>query len=143
MAAYLRQLYNCESMTDLARLAHVMIFAKHLEPMAAFYQRAFDMTREPSSDPGFMIMRTPSGAGIALHALPPRIADEIELTSPPRWRDDTAYKVCFEVADLDAQRKRITDHGGQVKEPWTWEGTRFCECADPEGNALQIFVRRP
>lgn len=140
---YLGSLYNRENMTNPPRLAHVMIFAKHLEPLAAFYERAFDMTREPSSDPGFLIMRARSGVGLALHALPPPIADDIELTSPPRWRDDTAYKVCFEVTDLDAQRMRIADHGGQVKEPWTWEGTLFCECADPEGNALQIFARRP
>ena len=26
---------------------------------------------------------------------------------------------------------------------WQWEGTRFCECADPEGNVIQIFRSPP
>jgi predicted enzyme related to lactoylglutathione lyase len=109
--------------------------------MVTFYKNAFDLLPEPSSDPGYIVMKSNAGAGIALHALPVPIAECIQLTSPPQWREQTAYKVCFEVADIEAQRARILEHGGQAKEPWEWEGIRFCECTDVEGNVIQIFKR--
>jgi len=32
------------------------------------------------------------------------------------------------------------EHGGLAKDPWAWEGRRYCECADVEGNSLQLFA---
>ena len=124
------------------RLAHVFIFTADLERMAAFYAGAMGLTRENSSDAGFVVMRGPNGGDVALHQVPPHILAEIDLASPPRWRDDTALKMTFETDDLDAQRQVILDHGGQAKDPWSWEDKRFCECTDPEGNVVQIFERR-
>ena len=123
------------------RLAHVFVFTSDLERMAAFYAGAMGLTRENSSDAGFVIMRAANGADVALHQLPPHILAEIDLQSPARWRDDTALKMSFETDDLDAQRQVILDHGGQAKDPWSWANTRFCECTDPEGNVVQIFQR--
>ena len=56
-------------------------------------------------------------------------------------KNDTAYKLCFETDDLEATRAAVLAAGGLAKEPWVWEGTRYCECADPEGNVVQLFVR--
>lgn len=125
------------------RLAHVMIFVKDVPRMTRFYEQAFELVAEPSDDPGFVVLGTPNRAGIALHALPHAIAANVPIDDPPTFREETCLKVCFEVADLDAQRKRILDAGGQAKEPWQWEASRFCECADPEGNVLQIFQAAP
>jgi predicted enzyme related to lactoylglutathione lyase len=121
------------------RLAHVFVFTSDLERMAAFYAGALGLTRQNSSDAGFVIMRAAAGADVALHQVPPHILKLIDLQSPARWRDDTALKMSFETDDLDAQRQVILDHGGQAKEPWSWENKRFCECTDPEGNVVQIF----
>jgi predicted enzyme related to lactoylglutathione lyase len=123
------------------RLAHVFVFTSDLERMAAFYAGAMGLTRQNSSDAGFVVMRAATGAGVALHQVPPHILAQIDLQSPARWRDDTALKMSFETDDLDAQRQAILDHGGQAKDPWSWENTRFCECSDPEGNVVQIFQR--
>ncbi len=124
-----------------SRLAHAFVFASDLERVAAFYAGAFGMRRENSSDAGFVIMRAAAGADVAIHSLPPHIAADISIGDPPRCRDDTAYKICFETDDLAAQRAAILAHGGQAKEPWSWEGIDFCECTDPEGNVVQIFQR--
>ena len=124
-----------------ARLAHVMIFVKQIEPMAAFYQTVFDLSPQPSSEPRWLVLTSKTGAGIALHALPDDIAAELAMTNPPEWNDKAASKICFEVPDVIAHRERILTHGGQAKEPWDWDDTRFCECADPEGNVIQIFMR--
>ena len=123
-----------------SRLAHVLIFAKQMQPMMTFYERSFDMFAEASADPSFVMLNGQGGASLALHALPPAIADDIVLTRPPTLRENTALKACFEVDDLEAHRQRIIANGGQAKEPWQWEGRRYCECADPEGNVLQIFA---
>jgi predicted enzyme related to lactoylglutathione lyase len=109
--------------------------------MAAFYAAAMGLTRENSSDVGFVIMRATTGADVALHQVPPHILAQIDVQSPARWRDDTALKMSFETDDLDAQRQAILDHGGQAKDSWSWKSTRFCECTDPEGNVVQIFQR--
>lgn len=115
------------------------MFVKDVERMVRFYEGAFGMTAVGSSDSGFVRMISVGGAGVAIHALPPAIADQIHLSDPPRVRDDTAYKLCFQTDDLDALRAEIVAHGGQAEAPWSWEETRFCECADPEGNVVQIF----
>lgn len=125
------------------RLSHVMVFCKDIERLARFYGAAFDLTPEPSEDPGWRVLGSKKGAGIALHALPKDIADSIEITDPPYVREETCLKVCFEVSDLDAARRKLLDAGGQAKDPWQWQGTRFCECADPEGNVIQIFQAPP
>jgi predicted enzyme related to lactoylglutathione lyase len=125
------------------RLAHVFVFTHDLERMAAFYAAALGLRRENTADAGFVLMRARAGADVALHQLPPHIAAGITIDTPPRWRDDTALKICFETDDLDAQRRAIVAHGGQAKDPWSWGGTDFCECTDPEGNVIQIFVRSP
>ena len=99
------------------------------------------MRRENPSDAGFVLMRASAGADVAIHRLPAHLAAENPIRQPPRWRDNTAYKLCFETDDLVGQRAAILAHGGQAKEPWSWEGTQFCECTDPEGNVVQIFSR--
>lgn len=112
--------------------------------MAAFYAAAFGLRREDSADAGFVMMRGTTGSDLALHQVPDRIAAKITIESPPVWRDDTAIKICFETDDSTAfweLRQAILDHGGRAKEPWSWEGTDFCECTDPEGNVVQIFCR--
>jgi predicted enzyme related to lactoylglutathione lyase len=123
------------------RLTHGFVFVRDLEQMATFYAGAFGMRRENSADAGFVIMRASAGADVAIHRLPPHIAEQVRIDDPARWRDDTAYKLCFETDDLAAQRALILAHGGQAKEPWSWGGIDFCECADPEGNVVQIFRR--
>jgi predicted enzyme related to lactoylglutathione lyase len=125
------------------RLAQVFVFTSDLERMAEFYAGAFGLRREGSADAGFVIMRAATGADVALHQLPPHVAESITIATPPVWREDTALKFCFHTDDLAAQRVAIVAHGGQAKEPWSWAGTDFCECTDPEGNVIQIFCRPP
>ena len=126
-----------------ARLAHAFVFVVDLERTAEFYAGAFGMRRENSSDGAFVIMRArTAGADVAIHRVPAQLAAQMPVDDPPRWRDDTAYKICFETDDVAALRSAILAHGGQAKQPWSWEGREFCECADPEGNVVQIFGPR-
>ena len=123
----------------MTRLTHGFVFVRDLERMVRFYRDAFDMTPERSADPGYVMMRPVSGAAVALHELP---ADVAAAPTVERWREDSAYKLCFETEDVERLRAAIVAHGGQAKEPWSWEGRLYCDCADPEGNVLQILSER-
>ena len=118
----------------------MLIFAKDLEAMAAFYADAIGLRRRETSAPGFVEMLRGSDVVLALHQVPEAIAEEITITRPPQRREDSAMKACLEVADIDATRAAVLEHGGLADATWDWEGRRYCECADLEGNPLQLFV---
>ena len=74
------------------------------------------------------------GVQFALHAIPPEIASQIEITSPPRPRGQNPVKLIFEVEDVDSERARLESLGiTMVQRPWgAWDGI------DPEGNVFGI-----
>ena len=121
------------------RLAHVMLFVKDVDRMVEFYATVFGWARRETSDPGYVEMVSGTEVMLALHLLPEEIARRVEISTPPAWRGDSAIKICVEVEHMDARRTLLLAHGGQAKDPWSWERTQFCECADPEGNVLQIL----
>lgn len=125
------------------RLSHVLIFVCDLERMIAFYAAALGLRRHDSPDGGFVMMRSPTGAAIALHQVPAEVAAELDVKSPATWREDTATKLCFEVDDLASARQALLAAGGQAKEPWSWAGADYCDCADAEGNVLQLVAPTP
>lgn len=120
--------------------SHALLFVSDVARMTGFYSSVFGLTPEPGSDPGFLHLRgAPGEAGLALHAIPPHVAGPV--ASPAVWREDSYVKLCFEVEDVDVARAALLAAGGQAKDAWEWEGTRFCDCVDPEGNVLQLFRR--
>jgi len=121
-----------------SRFSHALLFVADLERMIAFYSGVFALAHEATAaDDGFVFLRGRSGGDLALHRLPPHVLSP--LATPPAWREDCASKLCFAVDDLASARQRLLDHGGQAKEPWTWEGRTLCECCDPEGNVIQLY----
>ncbi len=124
-----------------ARLTDVLLFVTDLERVAAFYAGALGFVREASADAGFVTMRSDGGAALALHQVPAEVAAEIDLQAPARWREDTACKLCFAVGDLAAAREAVLAAGGQARAQWSWAGAEYCDCADIEGNPIQLVVR--
>jgi len=74
------------------------------------------------------------GARFALHAIPPDIANGIQISSPPKAREKGPVKLVFEVPDVEAERARLESMGvTMVQRPWgAWDGI------DPEGNIFGI-----
>ncbi|MCH9685926.1 MAG: hypothetical protein K0V04_31115 [Deltaproteobacteria bacterium] len=118
-------------------LCHAIIFAKDPERLAGFYERALSLVRGQSHD-GYRELEAEGRTQLGLHALPAHVAASIEITIPPGWRGDTAVKLCWSTPDLDATRARFIDAGGLAKDPWTMDGQRRCDCADLEGNVVQL-----
>jgi lactoylglutathione lyase len=120
------------------RLATVLIFAKDMQRMTDFYHEALGLpvVAAPMA-PGWIEFDAGS-VRLALHALSPRVGRQIEITSPPRAREETPLKLLFEVDDLNEARRRLVQHGATMFEPKT---SGVCDGLDPEGNVFSLVHR--
>jgi predicted enzyme related to lactoylglutathione lyase len=122
------------------RLGTAMIFAKDLQRMAEFYHEALGLPLIPgTSAPGWVELDA-GGVRLALHAIVPRIARQIEITQPPRAREETPIKLLFEVDDLQAVRRRLVQFGATMFEP---RNSGICDGLDPEGNVFSLVPLPP
>ncbi len=123
-------------MTTPAR-SGVLIYAKQLDSMSAFYQRVL-AAREVHADAQHRVLRSVD-AELILHAIPPHIAAEIRIESPPQPREEQAIKPFFTVAILAEAERAAVACGGSVHGPlWPGPGTRLRNVCDPEGNILLL-----
>jgi catechol 2,3-dioxygenase-like lactoylglutathione lyase family enzyme len=111
-----------------------MIYVKDLPRMVAFYGDALGLKPIDETRMDSWVEFDAGDAKFALHAIPPQIADQIEISSPPRPRERNPVKLIFEVDDLASERKRLEAMGVTIiQRPWgTFDGI------DPEGNIFQI-----
>jgi catechol 2,3-dioxygenase-like lactoylglutathione lyase family enzyme len=117
-------------------LGRVILFAVDLHRMRDFYRDGIGLT--PLEDTEGWVRFDAGGVELAVHAIPPDIARDIEISDPPRPRSDAAVKLVFDVDDLDAIRVRLRGHRAQLFEPVTSGDRRRCDAIDVEGNVFQI-----
>ena len=113
------------------RLARAMIFVKDLNRMTAFYAGTLGLKLIEETR---MDNWVEFEAGFSLHAIPPQVAAQIEISAPPRPRETSPIKLSFEVDDVVLERKRLESLGvAIIKRPWgAYDGV------DPEGNVFGI-----
>jgi predicted enzyme related to lactoylglutathione lyase len=116
-------------------LRRVIVFAKDLEAMAAFYRDALGLRPIPSAAGSGWVEFEAGGARLALHAIPAALAAGISIADPARPREDTPIKIVFAVDDVDAERSRLVRAGATMFEVRPWGA---CDGIDPEGNVFQI-----
>lgn len=122
--------------------AGAVIYAKDIRRVSRFYEQVAGLRVTHAEDDHVVLEST--GFQLVLVAVPERLAASIELTDPPRPREDTAIKPVFVVADLAAARDRAPALGGQLLPPereWRFQGMRVCDGHDPEGNVVQFRER--
>jgi len=116
------------------RLGSATIYVKDLPRMRAFYSEMLGV--KPSNDTWTDTWAEFDAGGVsfALHAIPPEMASQIEIATPPRPRGQNPVKLIFEVDDVDAERARLELLGvTMVQRPWdAWDGI------DPEGNVFGL-----
>ncbi|RVU43720.1 VOC family protein [Rubrivivax rivuli] len=120
-------------------LPSAVVFAKDVPRLASFYAHVIGMT-EVASDDHHVVLGA-EGFQLVVHGIPAAIARQIEITSPPELREDTALKICLPVESIAAARAQAAALGGGVKAPraeWTARGFRACDGHDPEGNVFQV-----
>ena len=75
--------------------------------------------------------------------MPKRIAETIEIGTPPEPREDTPIKLVFGVEDIAHARNRAAELCGAMNErEWEFEGVKVCDGHDPEGNIFQLRQTR-
>lgn len=118
------------------RLNRAMIYVKDLERMAAFYENTLGLKPVEETRLENWVEFEAGNTRFSLHAIPSQIAQQIEISSPPRPREKNPIKLSFEVDDAAAERARLESLGVTiVQRPWgAYDGI------DPEGNVFGIYA---
>jgi catechol 2,3-dioxygenase-like lactoylglutathione lyase family enzyme len=122
------------------KLRMAMIFAKDINRMLAFYRDGLGLTPVPDKSGEGWVVFDADGARLALHAVPPAIARNIEITEPPQERSETPIKLVFQTEDLEAVALRLASLGAKVFPP---RGSGSRDVVDPEGNIFQLAGHEP
>jgi predicted enzyme related to lactoylglutathione lyase len=122
------------------KLRMAMIFAKDLNRMLAFYRDGLGLTPVPDQCGEGWAVFDAGGARVALHAVPPAIARNIEIAEPPQARSETPIKLVFHTEDLEAVALRLAGLGAKLFPPRV-SGSR--DVVDPEGNIFQLAGDEP
>lgn len=119
--------------------AGVVLFARNVNMLAAFYRGALDFAEMAHVDDHVVLRR--GGIELTVHAVPRGMASPGGQPSSPARRESAALKPVFVVADLALVRSRIASSGGEMDAPereWWWQGARVVDGVDPEGNVFQL-----
>ena len=129
--------------TDLIRAfenrAQMVLYAKNLVSMQAFYQGVFLLTVETAAA-DHVVLASPA-CQLILVEVPAAIASTIHIADPPARRSETPFKLVLEVESIAAARNAALGWGGRVdpvEREWTFQGRRVCDGHDPEGNVVQF-----
>jgi predicted enzyme related to lactoylglutathione lyase len=115
----------------------VLVYAKDVERLAAFYETIFAMSRQFES-PDLVVLESPA-LQLVLHAIPAKIAASISITTPPARREQSALKPFFAVESISAARVAAAQLGGEIfADQFTARGFNACNACDPEGNIFQV-----
>jgi predicted enzyme related to lactoylglutathione lyase len=123
-------------------LQRTILFAKDIKRMAEFYHEALGLRLlSDPADSGWVELDL-GGARLSLHAIPPRVARTINVTTPPRAREETPFKLVFEVEDLAQTRRQLSQRGATMFEPRASGSDPMgtCDGLDPEGNVFQLVA---
>ena len=118
------------------RLSQVIVFAKDMSKMRAFYRDVLGLQPTDEAKPDEWLRFDAGGAALALHAIPPHI--DVAVGKP---RTETAIKFTFHAGDVTAERERLVARGARMGEVRQFGALALCDGTDPEGNVFQISNR--
>ena len=117
--------------------AVIFIYAKDPDRLSDFYQSVLCMTAAHRTDQ-MVVLRSPEFE-LIVQAMPPQVASQVVIASPPQMRDSAAIKFFCTVPSLSAAQASAQSLGGQIL-PEQWRGPGFVvrNACDPEGNIFQV-----
>lgn len=117
--------------------AGLFLYAKDSDRISKFYESVAGMSTIHKTE-DLTVLESPD-IQLIVHKIPNQIARDIDITSPPQKRENTALKFFFTVPSLDSARTNARDLGGDVfSENWSGPGFVVCNAMDPEGNVFQV-----
>ncbi|WP_215219755.1 VOC family protein [Novilysobacter luteus] len=117
--------------------AGIFIYAKDPDRLSGFYQSVLGMVAAHRTDQ-MIVLRSPD-LQLIVHAMPPQVASQVVIASPPQLRDSAAIKFFCTIPSLSGAQESAQALGGQVL-PEQWQGPGFVvrNACDPEGNIFQV-----
>ena len=120
----------------------VVVYAKDVTKVADFYKRTLLLSLL-QEEAGFIVVGSDS-LEIAIVRIPESIAREIQISVPPRLREETPIKCSFFVDDFQHVQAEAAATGGGTKplaSAWLSRGELHLDGYDPEGNVVQFRIR--
>lgn len=114
-----------------------MLYVKDFPRMRTFYQQMLGAPPVNTEWQDSWALFNAGGVQFALHAIPPGIAQNIEISSPPEPRESSPMKLIFTVDNVAEERSRLEALGMILLER-PWQSPEQCEGVDPEGNVFQL-----
>lgn len=117
----------------------LVIYGKDFHRVAQFYAAVLGL-EETHRDDEYAMLKA-SHFQLVILQLPSSLMEVIEVTTPPKKRNNTAIKPVFFIDDIATARELIKKHGGELNPPskeWNFEGTTVCDGIDCEGNVFQL-----
>jgi uncharacterized protein YjbI with pentapeptide repeats len=137
---------NGALVTDLIRAfrrrARMVIYAKDLAILRAFYQGVFQLEVE-QSELDHVVLGS-STLQLVIVQVPASIASTIHIADPPVRRTQTPVKLVFDVESISAARGAVLNFRGGIdptEREWIFQGQRVCDGHDSEGNVVQFQQR--
>jgi len=115
------------------------VFSADVRRLAAFYEVVLTAKRlqEPSGD-----IRLVNDRDEVLVQIPEKIAQDIEINTPPAPRDSSPIKPVFDVASLEEAMDGVAATGGVVTDrTFSLDGLTRHDVLDPDGNVIQLRCR--
>ncbi len=122
----------------------LVLFALDTSLVAQFYRRT--LTLATIEQEKTHILLRGQGIEVIVHAVPPRVARQIEIAVPPVPRQATPFKPVFVVDDLSRVKQAARETGGHlkpIKSAWNIRGATTLDGWDPEGNIVQFRQLSP
>jgi predicted enzyme related to lactoylglutathione lyase len=113
-----------------------MLYVKDFPQMREFYTKLFGVKAVNTEWTDTWARFDLGGASFALHAIPPDIAHEVQVSPVPR--ENSPIKLIFQVDNISEERLRLESlEIAIIQRPWQNSSESF-EAVDPEGNVFQI-----
>ena len=123
--------FGCREMSAL------VVFSINVRRLAAFYEAV--LGAEPREESSGDIRLISERDEVLIHSVPDKIAKNIEITTPPEPRENSALKPVFDVVSLDRALSGVEATGGVVtSRGFSLGGLTRRDVIDPDGNVIQL-----
>lgn len=122
----------------------VVVYAKDVAAVAAFYESVAGLVVAEVAEGHVALVS--DALELVVVRIPAELARTIEISRPPRRREETPIKPLLPVASLALARERALNAGGVLngaESEWRWGGALVCDGHDPEGNVFQLRESLP
>jgi predicted enzyme related to lactoylglutathione lyase len=119
--------------------AGAAIYAKDILRVSRFYEQVTGLAIS-HEESGYIVLGS-NAFQLVVVSIPPHIAGQIHIASPPERREDSAIKLVFIVPSIASARAVASELGGVIDgadREWKFQNAVVCDGHDPEGNVLQL-----